>query len=481
MAADTHEAVAPLLKHLDGMIQWAHPDVHRLHGGATAASVIGMTLAAVEDPNLVWDDLSQGAASAEMEVAAMVADLMGFDPAQASGIFTFGGTGTTLYGVRLGIEKAQPGAFHDGVNAPMRVFASDVAHYAKLSSAGWLGLGMNAMQAVPTTDDNAMDLDALEQALRATIEDGRRIACIVATAGSTDAFGVDDVGAIAALRDHLTAEYKLDYRPHLHVDAVVGWSYRAFSDYDFEVNPLALSPRARDGIRAVSARMEGLQHADSIGIDFHKSGWTSYMSSLFLVRNHQDFDLVSRERDKMPYLFQFGRYDPGMFTLECSRSAGPVFAALANLRLFGREGLQTLVGHCVEMAEDFKTRLDAHPRAVVLNPDNHGASAVFRVYPPGIDTEAQWRREQNGEDEAALAAHNEYNRRFYFATRKLADAGQAPLFVLTDRYRANAKGSPIVGIKCFTLSPFTDPAALERAVDVIDRVRPGMTPERRDA
>ena len=38
----------------------------------------------------------------------MTAELIGYDPAQAGGVFTFGGTGTMLYGVKIGLEKACP-------------------------------------------------------------------------------------------------------------------------------------------------------------------------------------------------------------------------------------------------------------------------------------------------------------------------------------------------------------------------------------
>jgi hypothetical protein len=48
-----------------------------------------------------------------------------------------------------------------------------------------------------------------------------RIAAIVATVGTTDAFGVDDVASLATLRDQLIADHGLDYVPHLHADAVI--------------------------------------------------------------------------------------------------------------------------------------------------------------------------------------------------------------------------------------------------------------------
>ena len=51
----------------------------------------------------------------EAAVVAMVSRLVGYDPARAAGVFTFGGTGTVLYGAKLGIEKAFPDAMDNGV------------------------------------------------------------------------------------------------------------------------------------------------------------------------------------------------------------------------------------------------------------------------------------------------------------------------------------------------------------------------------
>ncbi len=63
----------------------------------------------------------------------------------------------------------------------------------------------------------------------------------------------------------------------------------------------------------------------------------------------------------MPYLYQFGHYHPGLFTLECSRSGAGALAALANLKLLGKQGYRVMLGHSVEMAELLRERLEALP------------------------------------------------------------------------------------------------------------------------
>src|SRR5262249_31438301 len=160
---------------------------------------------------------------------------------------------------------------------------------------------------------------------REVLSSGRQIAAIVATMGSTDAFGVDDLRAMDAVRRRLAEEFALPYLPHLHADAVIGWAWSVFNDYNFLQNPLGFRGRT---VRALAAAQHDIQHlklADSIGIDFHKTGYTPYISSLVLFRDKSDFERIARDRETMPYLYQSGEHHPGMYTLETSRSAiGPM-------------------------------------------------------------------------------------------------------------------------------------------------------------
>lgn len=459
-------------KYLEGIFTWSHPDVHRLHGSATGVSIIGQFYGALVDANLVWDDLSQRVAEAEVKAVAMCAALVGYDPDIATGVFTFGGTGTTLYGVKIGLETAQPGAFQNGVKQQMRVLSSDVAHYASISAVAWTGMGAAAAVAVASDDDNSINVAALEKSLRQIVERGEKIAAIVVTMGTTDSFGIDDLGAIHALRARLVAEYTLDYMPHLHADAVIGWSYSVFNDYDFGANPLEIPAPTATALQRIRARMQHLALADSIGIDFHKSGYTPYMSSLFLVKDAKQFGLIRRDKAAMPYLFQFGEYDPGIYTLECSRSGGPVLSALANLELLGKDGFRAILSHSIHMALAIKRRAATIPWLAVANDGNDGAIAVLRVYPDGIDAKDAYRHEVR--DAAArerLAMVNDFNKKVYDETRRMAEAGDSPVFVETTRYRKTAYGEAIVGIKVFTLSIFTDPDAIDNVFTALDTAR----------
>ena len=472
-SSTVEEVTANLVDYFKGLTIWGHPRTQiNVVPPPSISSLIATVLTGLYNPNLAWDEYSHKVALAEVEAVAMSASLMGYDPARASGVFTFGGTGTTLYGVKVGLEKAVPGAMQNGVGAGAMVFASDCSHYCRYNVAGWLGLGAKNLITIPTDARNTMKLDVLRDQARTALQSGWPIAAIVATLGTTDAFGLDDLEAIVNLRDELVKEFNLPYRPHVHADAVIGWAWQVFSDYNFETNPLGFRPRTVRALAGAAQRIRHLPLADSIGIDFHKTGFTPYISSLVLFKERDDLALLSRTQEQMPYLYQFGEHRPGMFTLETSRGGMGALAALANLKLLGKEGLRVTIGHIVEMTQLLREHLEGHASTCVLNRDNFGTVTLFRVYPDGVDTFAIKDQEMNDAAfRAKLLYHNDYNRKIYDYVHKEAMAGRGVVISLTDSYRQTSYDEPVLALKSFILSPFTDEANVEAVVEKVLEAR----------
>ena len=455
-----------LVSYLRGMTIFGHPQTQQnVIPPPTIPSLIGVLLASLYNPNLAWDEFSRLVAVAEVEIIGMISQMIGYDPEVSSGVFTFGGTGTTLYGVKFGLEKACPGTTQNGISEDAVVFVSDAGHYCATNIVGWLGIGTNNLVTIPTTSENEIDLDQLEQETREVLASGKKIAAIIATLGTTDAFGLDDLESIVTLRDTLVNEFRLDYRPHIHADAVIGWAWSVFNDYNFEENPLGFRPRTLRALAGAGRRIRYLSLADSIGIDFHKTGFAPYISSLVLVKNEADLGLVTRQPEQMPYLYHYGDYKPGMYTLETSRAGTGPLAALANLRLFGQEGLQTILGHIVEMTQRLREHLEGHEGLTVLNRDNFGTVTVFRAYPVGVDTFSIKREEfEDPANRENLLTHNAYNREIFEYVHTEAMEGRGVVISTTDCYRHTAYGEPIVGLKSYILSPFVDETDVETVV-----------------
>jgi glutamate/tyrosine decarboxylase-like PLP-dependent enzyme len=458
------ESVIPeLVDYLKGMFIWSHPRCQmNVTPSPTIASIVGMLLPATYNPNLCSEESSRKIAEAEVRAASMVARLVGYDPGHCGGLFTFGGSGAMLYGLKIGLEKAAPATLRHGLRDPAVVLASDSSHYSTITVSGWLGIGEENLIRVRSHLDQSIELDALEHAAREALTAGKKIAAFIATLGTTDAFGLDDLEGIVALRDRLVEEFALDYRPHVHADAVIGWAWSVFNDYDFLANPLGFRGRTVRALAAAHHRVRHLRLADSIGIDFHKTGYTPYVSTLVLVKDRRDFERIARERSQMPYLYQTGEHHPGMYTLETTRSGLPPMAALANLLLLGRQGLQTLLGHAVEMAEVLRELIEAHPNVTVLNGDNAGPVTLFRVYPDGIDTFTIKERERTDPGCRSLVQrHNQYNRRIFEKVHAEALTGRGVAISLTEAYRLTDYGEPITALKSYVLSPFTDEDRME--------------------
>lgn len=509
--SQTLEKVMPqLVDCLNGMLIVAHPRSQvNVVAPPSIASVIGTVLPSMYNPNLCSDESGRGFSEAEVRVASMAAQLVGYDPQASGGVFTFGGTGTLLYGLKIGLEKAIPGTFDRGLRsvgnalrgvppAPAEpqsvsggreapggvdsiavehnreahasrspvILCSDRGHYACASVAAWLGLGQQNVVRVASKRDNSIDITALEAAARDQLEQGKPIAAIVATLGTTDAFGLDDLATIYALRQRLIDEFQLPYKPHIHADAVIGWAWSVFDDYSFAENRLGFRGRTVRALAAAVSRVQHLKLADSIGIDFHKTGFAPYISSLLLVRDRADFGLVARQRETMPYLYHTGQYHPGMFTLETSRTATGVMAALANLLLLGKEGLRTLIGHAVEMAEVLREQIASRPELSTLNDQNFGPVTLFRAYPSGVDTFRVHDRERNDPSFAAeLARHNDLNRRIYQRVASEAYAGRGVAIGFTDNYCLSATGQPICALKSYVLSPFASEDQMHAVIE----------------
>ena len=282
------------------------------------------------------------------------------------------------------------------------------------------------------------------------------------------AFGLDDLEEIVRVRDQAVREHGLDYTPHVHADAVIGWAWSVFNDYDFEKNELGFRHRTLRALAGTSRRIRHLALAEALGVDFHKTGFTPYISSAFLLRDGRDFDRLTRREEQTPYLFQSGMRHPGKYTLETSRAGNGPLAALANLRLFGTQGLRALLGHLVSIAEELRERLEGHASTTVMNGDNFGPVTLFRVYPDGVDTFSMPDQERrNPAMRDTLGAHNEYNRRVFELIQADALEGRGVVLSLTDCYRQTDYGEPINALKSYILSPFSEADHVETVLESI--------------
>lgn len=378
----TQQVIGNLARFQEGKQLQGHPAIAtNIIPQPTLASIAAPLWPAMMGPNLCSSESGSPYVVAEQAIARHLALLANWSPSTAQGVFSFGGTGTLLYALRIALERAFPGSLQTGIKSPVAIVCSDHAHHACLRAAAWLGIGQQSVVRIKTVADASMDITQLEQELRRLHSLQIPVAAIIATCGTTDAFGLDSVKAIDELRTSLTSQLHWPIIPYLHADAVIGWSWLFFQNYDFANNPLELPAQVLVAVKNTAAKLGELEFADSFGVDFHKTGFTPYTASLLVLKQRTDLAPFRVSPSEAPYFLQGLEDEPGAYTLETSRSgAGPIMAWASCWQL-GTEGFQVLLAHATHMALTLRDMLAKMPNVQLLYPQATGPSVLVRVLP----------------------------------------------------------------------------------------------------
>lgn len=247
---------------------WFHDPGYAAHLNCPVvvpALLAELFVSAVNSSLDTWDQ-SAGGTLVERRMVDWTTARIGFvatDDTAPDGVFTSGGTQSNLQALLMARGETflrghvDPGLGHAGTLARLRVFCSRDAHFSVQKSATILGLDAAAVVPVDVDARHRMDPVALERALHACLAAGDVPMAVVATAGTTDLGAVDPLPAIA----DLCAEHAV----WLHVDGAYGGGL--------------LASRRRRHL------LDGIERADSVTVDFHKTFFQPVSSSAVLVRD----------------------------------------------------------------------------------------------------------------------------------------------------------------------------------------------------
>ncbi len=373
-----------------GALRWHHPGTMiNVTPPPTLPGVAASSYAMLFNPNFA-QDLSSGAlVLTELAVVKYLSELAGWDWEKSGGIFTFGGKGTNIYGIKLGVQKCSKDFKTKGIpQGQIFTITSLQGHPAHTEACDWLGIGKNNSIKVPTKPTGEMDVREAEKIIEKLLKDGRKLACITVNAGTTVQWTIDPIKEVFQMRNRLLKKYKLDYIPHIHADSVLGWVYLFFKDYDFNKNKLKIPNYALEKIQLMSGHISEIKYADSFGIDFHKTGYCPYISSCIMVKNYKEiFELNDAEPKDLNQL-EFGNYGPFAYTLELSRSAiGPI-SAYITMCVLGKEGFQKLIADMLIAAEKSRKFFDSVEGFETFNSDEYaytsGYVTLFVPKPPEL-------------------------------------------------------------------------------------------------
>jgi aromatic-L-amino-acid/L-tryptophan decarboxylase len=202
--------------------------------------------------------IGPSAVAMERRVVRWLTDLCGLGP-KAGGNLTSGGMTANFIGLKVGRDAVTHDiAQHDGLHEHWAVYASEERHVSVDKAVDCIGLGRNALRALPTDANFRLRIDALEDAIARDKKDGIRPMCIVGVFGTTNTGAVDDIRALRRIADR--------ERMWLHVDAAYGGGMLLSHEW--------------------AMRDRGLELADSVTIDPHKWFYAPLDAGAVLVKDH---------------------------------------------------------------------------------------------------------------------------------------------------------------------------------------------------
>jgi L-2,4-diaminobutyrate decarboxylase len=447
-------ALAGVAAALRGAVRWHSPAALlnvtppvMMEAAAIAA------VASLYNPNCLWDATSGAVLAYEDQIVRQMARLCRWEATTADGAFTFGGKGCLVYALRIGLNRSLAHVSTRGLAGQLRqpvVIASGEGHYSIESACALIGLGTDSCRRVRALPDETMDLAHFAEVLESTLTERRPLACIVLSGGNTLSNAVDPLRQAMATVDAAVVRHRLPYRPFVHFDTVVGWPWLCFADYDFACNPLAIDGEALASIRITMERLLAVEAADSMGIDFHKTGLAPYSSSLFLTRDGAELHSINRDT-----VARRARQRPGEnfrqhHTIEHSRSAAPILSAWVVLQSAGRAGLQAYVGALTAVALRLRCLL-IDSGFELLNPHARGFASVFWPRMPGVDAY----RDLLDAGPEAIEGANRYTYAFVEALAR-GRSSEHKLLVGYVPYRASLSGIPVGALRIYPMSPHHD-------------------------
>lgn len=467
---DARDAIFPFFWGTDSWQSKLH--LENVKGPPNFASLVGSLAGLLKNPNLCTDKYCLRSNELEVKSITALANLIFYHTETPWGVFTIGGTISNLYGGKLGIEKVAPETMQDGLGGKKLVgIVSESGHYSNSTLAGWLGIGVKNLHAIPTDRNMSMRLDLLEQRLDELYADGTLVAFVIATFGTTDAYGIDDIKAIDEIVTRKANEHQAT-RPHLHVDAAVGWVSCFLTDYDLDANPMECGEKTLALIKKNQEMAIGFRHADSVTIDFHKMGWGHYPSSAFIVRKRDDFGRLTRTLEDIPYFSEADfRHDPALFTLECSRPAIGPYAVMASLNGIGLQGYRLLIANAFEKAMELKERIEELPFCKVVNLNTPGPSVCWWVLPRGRNAKEIYEALEAGE------LPSEDRNQYFHEIKRLYEKREATLnhgvdaqLSFTTSIGYCPHGVKIPAWKAVFFNPKTDDEVIDRVIQSIEDI-----------
>eukprot|EP00927_Polykrikos_kofoidii_P000296 TRINITY_DN10111_c0_g1_i1.p1 TRINITY_DN10111_c0_g1~~TRINITY_DN10111_c0_g1_i1.p1 ORF type:complete len:560 (+),score=65.73 TRINITY_DN10111_c0_g1_i1:56-1735(+) len=188
-------------------------------------------------------------------ISWMCQEVIGWPASKPSGgVLTSGGAFANL----LALHAARTAKIQNRDLPSATVYVSEQSHYCVDMGAKFVGIQPENVRKVPSEPRNLrMDIDALRSMIASDVEQSLKPLAVCAMGGTTNSGAVDDFEAISDICN--------EHGCWLHVDAAYGGFF-------------ALTPEGRSALK-------GMELADSVVMDPHKSLFLPYGLGALLVRD----------------------------------------------------------------------------------------------------------------------------------------------------------------------------------------------------
>ena len=330
---------------LPGTTHWQSPGFFGFFpASASPPAILGeLVTAGLAVNGMVWAT-SPACTEIETVVLDWLVELLGLpvrfrSESRGGGVIQDSASSATLCALIAARERA---IGRGAALADLCVYTSVEAHSSVQKGARVAGFVPTHVRLIATDENFAMDVVALESAVRTDRESGLVPCCVVATCGTTSSLAFDPIRAIG---ETCRAE-----RAWLHVDAAMAGS-------------AAICPELR-------GPQEGLELADSYAFNPHKWLLTNFDCDCFYVADRAS--LIDALSITPEYLRNDASESGAVVDYrDWQVPLGRRFRALKLwfvLRSYGAEGLRRHVREHVRLARWFAGRVTADPRFELCSP-----------------------------------------------------------------------------------------------------------------
>jgi glutamate/tyrosine decarboxylase-like PLP-dependent enzyme len=325
---------------LDKSVKTIHPlFLNQLFGGFDQVAWYGEVISSLLNPTMATFEIAPVLTLMEKQIVSEILKLIGFT--QGEGIMVTGGSNSNLLAMLCARTEYAPNIRLNGFeHNRYRVYVSAEAHYSFDKAANIVGIGTQNLILVPANEKGEMIPSELERIISTDVKEGYVPIMVGVTFGTTVLGAFDPIIEISKI----CTKHKI----WLHVDAAWGGGV-IFS-------------------QAHKYLARGIELADSVAFDAHKTMGVPLITSFFLTK-HPTILKNTNRGGGAEYLFHEydnSEWDTGTYSLQCGRR-GDILKFWLMWRHYGSKGLSEKIDHLFDLSQFTLEKIKQEPRFKIIH------------------------------------------------------------------------------------------------------------------